>query len=429
MLKRTLDFSLSLFGLILLSPIFLLIALVIWLEDRGSILFVQQRVGLHKKPFHVIKFRTFKAGKITRCGEWLRERGLDELPQLINVLIGTMSIVGPRPLLEEDLTRLKWNSSYYDCRWSIKPGLTGLAQIHSGRSARWSWFYERIYINKQSFLLDLYIIAITIMVNLYGKSVVRKHLRGDTKVEYNWRSWVAVFEKRKNRDLPNLKTAPELSDVPRSVVKSLAIFQLGESGGGTIVTQVKRSRLKTIDKYFHRAITLFVLEENRHAEILARCVKSLGGDTIKNNWTEQLFIFSRRLMGIRLKITVLLAAEVVGICYYRLIASRLPASGVRDCLHQLATDEQSHLQFHCEFLRKQAHNQTLRLLFKIAWYCIISAAMLVVIIDHQKAMRDLKIPFKLMLRRWIEHIKLVDNFVTHKAPDLKRLVEIDIHIL
>ena len=163
----------------------------------------------------------------------------------------------------------------------------------------------------------------------------------------NWRKWHEFFASRSNRQLPVLKSHETYSNVPNSVARSLAIFQMGESGGGTVVEQARRSTIPNIDGHYADAMQLFVAEEHRHAEILAICVRNLGGSLIRSNWTAKLFVFARRLIGLRLKVLVLLAAEVVGICYYHLIATRLPESRLRSMLAQIVDDERAHLHFHC----------------------------------------------------------------------------------
>ena len=107
--------------------------------------------------------------------------------------------------------------------------------------------------------------------------------------------------------------------MPGSLARSLAVFELGESGGGTIVEQARRSGIEAIDDDYADALALFVDEEHRHADILAICVRMLGGTLIRKNWTATLFVFARRLIGLRLKILVLLAAEWVGRRLIRLI--------------------------------------------------------------------------------------------------------------
>lgn len=140
MLFRLYDIIFSLFGLIILFPIFFII-LILGFFDTGSPLFIQKRVGRHKKSFSLIKFRTMEldtesvashlapSQKITNFGRFLRRTKLDELPQLLNVLTGTMSFVGPRPNLfnQEELIQVRDSLRVYESR----PGITGLAQIRN----------------------------------------------------------------------------------------------------------------------------------------------------------------------------------------------------------------------------------------------------------------------------------------------------------
>ena len=143
--KRIGDFVLSLCGILLLTPLWLILALLIVLDDPGPVFFTQKRVGRGKKLFPILKFRTMKMSTprdcpthllpdpdsyITRVGRVLRKTSLDELPQLFNILVGHMALIGPRPALwnQEDLIAERDNYGAND----VRPGLTGLAQI-SGR--------------------------------------------------------------------------------------------------------------------------------------------------------------------------------------------------------------------------------------------------------------------------------------------------------
>lgn len=139
--KRLLDLLLSGIALLVLSPIMVLVAAAIWIEDRGPALFRQERVGRNRVPFTVLKFRSMpvntgdipsaqaKSARITRVGAVIRRTNLDELPQLINIWRGDMSVVGPRPALarQTELCTLREEAGALTC----KPGLTGLAQINS----------------------------------------------------------------------------------------------------------------------------------------------------------------------------------------------------------------------------------------------------------------------------------------------------------
>ena len=114
--------------------------------------------------------------QVTRVGRWLRQTGLDELPQFINVCRGEMSVIGPRPLTAEDVRRLGWAARNHDWRFAAKPGVTGLSQLLAGRSARYSRRLERLYLRRQSFSLDLRLTALTFAVSLVGKRAVRRWL-------------------------------------------------------------------------------------------------------------------------------------------------------------------------------------------------------------------------------------------------------------
>ncbi len=188
-LKRLVDIALSLIGLVLLAIPFALIALAIKLDSRGPVFFRQERIGKDGRPFRVFKFRTMIVGaaerglgptvarddeRITRVGRILRNFGLDELPQLLNVIRGEMSLVGPRPTLPY---QVKYYDEFQRRRLAAKPGITSLAVV-SGRNAL-SW-KERIeldvwYIDHYSLLLDLKILLRTLWCVL----VTREGLYGE----------------------------------------------------------------------------------------------------------------------------------------------------------------------------------------------------------------------------------------------------------
>ncbi len=223
-----------------------------------------------------------------------------------------------------------------------------------------------------------------------------------TKQVSNWTYWRRFFTERLHRPgVRLLADEPQLAGLPASLARSLAIFQLGESGGGTVIEQARRSRLPSVDADYAEAAALFVAEEHRHAELLACCVRALRGRLLEENWTARLFVSGRRLMGLRLKVMVLLAAEVVGICYYQLLAGSLPDSELRSVLREIATDEKAHLRFHCAFLRSQMRSRLHRSLFVVAWRVLMLAAALAVLIDHRTALRDLGIPRCRMWKRWV----------------------------
>jgi lipopolysaccharide/colanic/teichoic acid biosynthesis glycosyltransferase len=158
------------------------ISAAIWLEDKRPPFFKQPRIGEGRKPFTIWKFRSMREHEVTRVGQWLRETGVDELPQFINVCRGEMSIVGPRPLTEYDVQRLGWSSASHDWRFTMKPGITGLSQLLGGRGVRASERLDRLYLKKQSPFLDAQLIALSVVVNVLSKRTVRRWLRERKRV-------------------------------------------------------------------------------------------------------------------------------------------------------------------------------------------------------------------------------------------------------
>ncbi len=182
-LKRALDFSVSGILLLFLSPVLIFVALAIRIDSRGPVLFVQKRRGFNRRQFSILKFRTMQVStthegfrqtergdsRITRIGNFLRRWNVDELPQLMNVLRGEMSLVGPRPHAIEHDAMYDNDIATYARRHNIKPGITGLAQIHGCRGATHTvaQMEDRVrfdleYIQNWSFLLDIKILLMTI---------------------------------------------------------------------------------------------------------------------------------------------------------------------------------------------------------------------------------------------------------------------------
>lgn len=171
-LKRCFDLILSLLGIVILSPIFIIIYILILVTMRESPIFTQVRTGYKEKLFKIYKFKTMvdkydEEGKqlpdserLTKVGRVLRLLSLDEIPQLFNVLKGDMSLVGPRPLLERYLPYYKAEERK---RFNVKPGITGLSQINGRNSISWEerFSYDIYYVDNYSFLLDMKIILKT----------------------------------------------------------------------------------------------------------------------------------------------------------------------------------------------------------------------------------------------------------------------------
>lgn len=186
-IKRGIDFVLALLGLIILSPVFLILIVAIKLDSKGPVLFKQKRVGIHKTHFNILKFRTMRIDTpkdtpthllknpeqyITKVGKFLRKTSLDELPQIINILKGDMAVVGPRPALWNQYDLIEERDKYGAN--DVRPGLTGWAQIN-GRDeleipvkAK----FDGEYIEKMGFLMDCRCFFGTFLSVLRGDGVV-----------------------------------------------------------------------------------------------------------------------------------------------------------------------------------------------------------------------------------------------------------------
>jgi lipopolysaccharide/colanic/teichoic acid biosynthesis glycosyltransferase len=176
--QRLFDVAGALAGLLVFSPVMAVVAAAVLLDDGGPVLFRQERLGLRRRPFHIVKFRSMRDGRVTRVGRRLRATGLDELPQFLNILRGDMSAVGPRPLTAEDVARFGWEGAAFDFRWSCRPGLTGLAQLAGARANADALALDRVHVSGWSPWLSCELIGWSVAVNLFGKTRTRRWLRG-----------------------------------------------------------------------------------------------------------------------------------------------------------------------------------------------------------------------------------------------------------
>ncbi len=187
-IKRILDFILSLTGFVILLPVFSVVTIFLAIANRGRPFFFQVRPGKDEKLFKIIKFKTMNdkkdgqgnllpdAERLTKIGAFVRKTSLDEIPQLINVIKGDMSLIGPRPL------RTKYLPLYSDVqkkRHNVLPGITGWAQINGRNSISWTqrFEYDVWYVENQSFLLDLKIFFKTIK-----KVIIRDGINSDNHI-------------------------------------------------------------------------------------------------------------------------------------------------------------------------------------------------------------------------------------------------------
>jgi sugar transferase (PEP-CTERM system associated) len=186
--KRFLDLVISAVGLVVLIPLFILVAALIRVDTPGPIFYRQTRVGLRGQPYLIWKFRSMRQDaekhgprcaemndpRVSRVGRWLRKARIDELPQLINVLKGEMSLVGPRPERPVFVETLRTQIPYYDIRHTVRPGITGWAQVKfrygaSQEDSHMKLQYDLFYVKNLSFHFDLTILIRTIRVILLGE--------------------------------------------------------------------------------------------------------------------------------------------------------------------------------------------------------------------------------------------------------------------
>lgn len=187
-IKRGMDLMLALILMVILSPLALIVSIIIKLESKGPVIFKQMRVGENMRPFKVYKFRSMRLhdpekyskytldndSRVTKFGKFIRKTRIDELPQLWNILKGTMSFVGPRPewdILAKDYAR---QIHYYNLRHLIKPGITGWAQVmfpygESLDDAKKKLEYDLYYLKHQDFILDVLVVAKTAKAVFFGK--------------------------------------------------------------------------------------------------------------------------------------------------------------------------------------------------------------------------------------------------------------------
>lgn len=176
--KRALDFTLALIGIICLSPILVILAVAVKIDSKGPVLFKQRRLGMNGRVYNMYKFRSMCVGaekqgvysdsndsRITKVGHLLRASSMDELPQMINILKGDMALIGPRPPLTYHPWKYEEYSDEQKRMFEVRPGITGWAQVHGRKDVEWN---KRIqlnvwYVDNVSFLLDVKIFFVTIL--------------------------------------------------------------------------------------------------------------------------------------------------------------------------------------------------------------------------------------------------------------------------
>jgi lipopolysaccharide/colanic/teichoic acid biosynthesis glycosyltransferase len=172
--KRVLDFTAATIGFVIAFPVFLIITLFLYIANSGKPFFIQKRPGKNGKIFSIIKFKTMNdkkdtngvllpdADRLTKVGSFVRKTSLDEIPQLINVIIGDMSLIGPRPLLTN---YLHLYNDFQNRRHEVRPGITGWAQVNGRNAISWDkkFEYDVWYVDNISFLVDIKILFMTVL--------------------------------------------------------------------------------------------------------------------------------------------------------------------------------------------------------------------------------------------------------------------------
>lgn len=188
--KRLLDIILSMTGFIVLLPVFIIVSIALAIANQGAIFFLQKRPGKNEKIFGIIKFKSMNdkkdangnllsnAERLTKAGKFIRKTSIDEIPQLLNVIKGDMSLVGPRPL---KIDYLKIYSEEQNKRHLVKPGVTGWAQVNGRNAISHTKKFELDvwYVNNMSFMLDLKILYLTVL------KVIKKDGVGEKGIEIN----------------------------------------------------------------------------------------------------------------------------------------------------------------------------------------------------------------------------------------------------
>jgi exopolysaccharide biosynthesis polyprenyl glycosylphosphotransferase len=201
-LARIISMAVAIFALVVFAPVLALVAIAIKLDSRGPVFFTQERAGWRGKPFNLRKFRTMhpsdtrasewvhdNEGRITRVGKWLRRFRFDEIPQMVNVLRGEMNLIGPRPHPTINQTVFLENIAYYGLRSTVRPGVTGWAQVRYGYANNLDeetekMRYDLYYIKNHTLWLDLKIMCETVVIMLagHGATEVRRKVRRDEAI-------------------------------------------------------------------------------------------------------------------------------------------------------------------------------------------------------------------------------------------------------
>ncbi len=213
--------------------------------------------------------------------------------------------------------------------------------------------------------------------------------------------WRSCFERRARRPRPCIDDVTEIPPALRPVLAgSLARFQLGETGEGRIVADLrKRAHRWGLSPDYLESLRLFIAEEGRHAAILGTAVRALGGRTLGRTWSADAFTSVRRLTGPGFELAALLAAEVAALSFYGTLVDHLPQGSLRAALHDIASDEAIHLRFHVDFFASALPSRIVRTAVTTAWSPLGLGAGIVVAADHGSTLRALGVTRRAVLSR------------------------------
>lgn len=162
--------------LLLFSPLIVIAILVLFLLNGAPVFFFQERIGKNHVPFTIVKLRTMTNGEITPFSAFLRATGIDEFPQIWNIIRGDMQFIGPRPLTQHDIDRLGWNTPAHNLRFSVKPGITGFGQLVTVCDATVTLEYDHKTINERSLFQSMKILFLSVAILFLGKARIKKYL-------------------------------------------------------------------------------------------------------------------------------------------------------------------------------------------------------------------------------------------------------------
>ncbi len=237
---------------------------------------------------------------------------------------------------------------------------------------------------------------------------------------FSSRRWLAYFQENK-KACPNIVfpcTVNVSQTVREPLIRSLQRFQIGETGEGK---HLKKFASKMHDPVYEQCIDMFIKEEQHHARILAQMIAAMDGTLLSWHWSDLVFIGLRRLLHLKTEIFILLVAEVIGKCFYRVCSAHLEDALLSDAFSLIVLDELGHLEFHCGFLRSQFESSPIlvRQFVLFCWSFIFYCAGCVFVADHKQALTVLNVP----PRQFLKELSATFRICSHRALALEMKIE------